>query len=74
MDLRQLAHLRPEEILAELSRCPVAYLPVGLIEWHGPHLPMGLDALNAENAARLAAGQTGGLLLPTLYCGTERER
>jgi creatinine amidohydrolase len=35
---------------------------------------LGVDPLNAENAARLAAERTGGLILPTLYWGTERER
>lgn len=74
MHTREIAHLRPDQILVELSRRPVAYLPVGPLEWHGPHLPFGVDALNAENAARLAAETTGGLTLPTLYFGTERER
>jgi creatinine amidohydrolase len=71
---RKIAHLRPEQVLEEMQRCPVAYLPLGPLEWHGPHLPLGVDALNAENAALLAADRTGGLVLPTLYWGTERER
>jgi creatinine amidohydrolase len=71
---RQIAHLRPEQVLEEMQRCPVLYLPLGPLEWHGPHLPLGVDALNAENAALLAAERTGGLVLPTLYWGTERER
>jgi creatinine amidohydrolase len=74
MQTRQIALLRPDQILAEMTHSPLAYLPVGPLEWHGPHLPLGTDALNAENAARLAAEQTGGLVLPTCYFGTERER
>jgi creatinine amidohydrolase len=74
LDTRQIALLRPDQILDEMQRCPVAYLPVGPLEWHGPHLPLGVDAFNAENAARLAADQTGGLVFPTLFWGTERER
>lgn len=74
MNTRQIAYLRPEQILAEMQRCPLAYLPVGPLEWHGPHLPLGVDALNAENAALQASKQTGGLVFPTLYWGTERER
>lgn len=74
MHSRLIAHLRPDQILAEIERCPVVYFPVGPIEWHGPHMPLGTDALNAENAARLAAEATGGLVLPTFYWGTERER
>jgi creatinine amidohydrolase len=47
---------------------------MGPLEWHGPHLPLGVDPLNAENAALQSAAQTGGLVFPTLYWGTERER
>jgi creatinine amidohydrolase len=66
--------LRPDEIVAERERCPVIYLPIGPLEWHAPHLPFGTDALNAEAAARSVAEQVGGVVLPTLFCGTERER
>jgi creatinine amidohydrolase len=74
MQTRQMALLRPEQILDEMRRCPLVYLPVGPLEWHGPHLPLGMDPLNAENAAHLAAEETGGLIFPTFYWGTERER
>lgn len=74
MDTRQIAFLRPDQILAEMQRCPLAYLPVGPLEWHGPHLPIGTDPFNAEKVAQLAAEKTGGLVLPTFYWGTERER
>jgi creatinine amidohydrolase len=74
MDTRQIALLRPDQILSEIHRCPLAYLPVGPLEWHGPHLPLGMDALNAEKVAQLAAERTGGLVFPTFYWGTERER
>jgi creatinine amidohydrolase len=74
MQSRLISHLRPDQILAEIERCPVVYLPLGPIEWHGPHLPVGTDGLNATNAARLAAEATGGLVLPTFFWGTERER
>ena len=71
---REIVYLRPDQILNEIAICPVAYLPFGLIEWHGPHLPLGVDALNASAVARLAAENTGGLVFPTCFLGTERER
>ncbi len=74
MDTQKIAYLRPEHIIEEIQRRPVAYLPIGPLEWHGPHLPLGVDPLNAENAALTAAKRTGGLVFPTLYWGTERER
>jgi len=74
MDTRQIALLRPDQVLQEINRCPLVYLPVGPLEWHGPHLPFGTDAINAEKVAYLSAEKTGGLILPTFYWGTERER
>ena len=74
MMTRQIALLRPDQISAEIAKYPVAYLPLGLLEWHGPHLPTGTDALNAEKVALLAAEKAGGLVMPTVYWGTERER
>jgi creatinine amidohydrolase len=60
--------------LAIIHEKPVAYWPLGLVEWHGPHLPFGVDAFNAEAVAFRAAEEGGGLLFPTTYLGTERER
>jgi creatinine amidohydrolase len=66
--------LRPDEILAEKKRVPVIYQPIGPLEWHGPHLPYGTDALHAEAVARQVAEMVGGVVMPTLFWGTERER
>ena len=66
--------LRPEEIVAERERCPVVYVPIGPLEWHSMHLPLGTDALNATRVALEVAARTGGVVMPTLYWGTERER
>lgn len=68
------AHCRPAEILAERKRTSLLWLPLGPLEWHGPHLPLGTDPFNAESAAYDCARRMGGLVLPTLFCGTERER
>lgn len=70
----QYEFLRPHEILEEKRRCSIVYLPLGPLEWHGPAMPYGTDPLLAEAAAREAALETGGVVMPTLYCGTERER
>ena len=41
---RQLELLRPHEIRDRLAERSVVYLPLGTIEWHCEHLPVGLDA------------------------------
>jgi creatinine amidohydrolase len=70
----RLEWLRPDEINTERARCPVVYLPIGPLEWHGPHLPVGTDPLQAEHVAQALAERAGGVVHPTLYIGTERER
>ena len=74
MKTRQIAFLRPKEIVAEQKINPIIYLPIGPIEWHGPHMPVGTDPLHASYIAEKAADLTGGLVWPTAWWGTERER
>lgn len=67
--------LRPEELNDEKKACPLVFVPVGPLEYHGPHLPVGVDPLNATQCALAACRRLGkGVVLPTLYWGTERER
>ena len=67
--------LRPGQLNAELERCPLVFVPIGPLEYHGPHLPVGMDAINATQSALEACRRLGkGVVHPTLYWGTERER
>lgn len=66
----RLEYLLPHEIRARLSEQPVVYLPLGTIEWHCEHLPVGLDALTAHGVCLNAANQDGGIVYPPLYYGT----
>lgn len=59
--------LRPDALAAIRAAIPVAYLPWGALEWHGPHLPLGLDGLVAETVAERTVRRTGGVLLPTTW-------
>ena len=47
----------------------VALLPTGIVEAHGPHLPLGTDALMATYIAEETARKTNVLLLPTVWYG-----
>ena len=67
--------LRPAQLREELARSPLVFLPVAPLEYHGPHLPVGMDPLNAGLCALEACRKLGkGVVMPTLYMGTERER
>ena len=48
---------------------PPVLLPVGALEQHGPHLPLGTDALLATSVAADAARRVGGLVAPALAYG-----
>jgi len=61
--------LTPEQLDARLAHRPIAYVPLGTIEFHGPHLPVGLDALTAHGVCVNAAGHSGGVVLPAAYQG-----
>jgi creatinine amidohydrolase len=48
---------------------PTVLLPVGALEQHGPHLPLGTDALLSTAVAADAARRVGGLVAPALSYG-----
>jgi creatinine amidohydrolase len=64
--------LRPRQIVERREQCPVAYVPLGTLEWHGPHNPVGADTLQAEGLAIRCALRGGGLVFPPLYYGESR--
>jgi creatinine amidohydrolase len=66
------AMLRPAQVVARRRECPVAYIPIGTLEWHGVHNPLGADTLQAEGLALLCARKGGGLVFPPLYYGESR--
>jgi len=66
------SQMRPRALVARRLACPVAYLPIGILEWHGYHNPLGLDGVKAERLAARLAGKFGGLVLPPLYWGDHR--
>ncbi len=45
----------------------VVILPVGSIEVHGPHLPLGTDALSIHKVCVSVAERTNSLVLPPLF-------
>src|SRR5256885_16572734 len=66
--------MRPAEIAQARARLPLAFIPIGPLEWHGPHLPMGMDGLHAHTVAMEVARRVGGVVLPTYYLGSETGR
>ncbi|MBM3214737.1 creatininase family protein [Candidatus Poribacteria bacterium] len=63
----QLQFLRPAQLEARGREFPVVYVPFGPIEWHGPHLPLGTDALKAHAVLCLTAAAYGGVVYPPFF-------
>ncbi len=51
------------------EQSPVVFLPCGATEQHGPHLPLGTDALLASALCEDVARQVDGLVAPALSYG-----
>lgn len=47
----------------------VVLVPVGSIEQHGPHSPVGVDALNALKLAEMVSEKTGAVVAPPIWYG-----
>ena len=50
----QMQYMRPGQLEELLRLFPVVYVPLGLIEWHGRHLPLGNVELTAAAIGRKA--------------------
>ncbi len=63
----QMQFMRPAQLEKAIREFPAVYVPFGLIEWHGRHLPLGNDALKAHAILVKAAELFGGVVYPPVY-------
>ena len=66
------AELAPREFQERIQAAPIAYLPLGTLEWHGEHLPLGADGLQSQGFFEHLAREAGGIVLPMLFLGPDR--
>jgi creatinine amidohydrolase len=59
-----LYELAAPDVAARLAEIPIAVVPAGSIEQHGPHLPCGTDSMASELVARALAEEVGALYVP----------
>ena len=60
--------LREEEFPAAIEKAGgLCVIPVGCLEMHGEHLPVGTDSLKGEAIVRIAAEKTGAVVFPCAY-------
>ena len=70
-ELVEYAKLTPTDFRERIAQAPIAYLPLGTIEWHGEHLPLGSDGLQSFEFMKLLAKEAGGVVLPMLFLGPD---
>jgi creatinine amidohydrolase len=63
------ADATPRDLQEMLEAAPVAYVPLGALEWHGPHNVLGLDGIKASSICERTASITGGVVFPCAFWG-----
>lgn len=64
---RRYEWLYGEELAARMQGRPLAWLPLGILEKHGAHLPWGLDGLKAHAVCLRLAERLQGVVLPASH-------
>src|SRR5512136_2909050 len=59
----------PWQVREAIANVPLAYVPLGALEWHGEHAALGLDGIKAQTICEQAARRTGGVLFPVVQWG-----
>lgn len=67
MTIYHLARLFPAQIEARLREQPLLVMPIGTVEWHSHHAPLGLDGLVAEGIGAQIADHCDGVLAPATW-------
>lgn len=63
-------YLREDEFKEAVNKsAEVCVVPVGCVEKHGPHLPIGTDVIHATQIAQKAAQREPVVVFPTIYFG-----
>jgi creatinine amidohydrolase len=69
-DINILYEMSWPEIKEQVKKCDVVIIPIGSIEQHGHHTPVGEDALNALEMAKRIAKRTQAMVAAPIWYGT----
>ncbi len=65
----KLHHMRPEQVQAAAARNAPVLIPSGVIEYHGPHLPIGTDFLIVQSLVDAIEEKTDVVAAPPVMLG-----
>jgi creatinine amidohydrolase len=68
-DVVEYQYLLPYQFEERMERCPLVYVPVGSLEWHGEHMALGNDTIKIHALCCEAARVGGGIVFPPIYYG-----
>jgi creatinine amidohydrolase len=71
--INRLLELAPGELSRIAVKKPVILIPIGTVEWHADHLPLGVDSLLSVAICEDLARRTGCVVAPLLSCGVCRD-
>jgi creatinine amidohydrolase len=63
----RLERMLPGDVRDAIAGAPIAWLPLGAVEFHAEHLPFGTDGFSAQHLVERAARRAGGVVLPWSY-------
>lgn len=69
----RLLDLTPKALKAITARNPLLLIPIGTVEWHADHLPLGVDSLMARAFCEEISTRTRTVVAPLLTCGICRD-
>jgi creatinine amidohydrolase len=64
-----LHHILPHQLTSALAAGWPLLVPSGCIEYHGPHLPLGVDTLIVETLCERVAGRVNAVVAPAFAYG-----
>ncbi len=67
---RRLLEIDSRSFERRLAGGPLVIVPIGALEAHGPHLPLGADQIQAEATALALAERVDALVAPTVPYGS----
>ena len=69
----KLLELHPQDLIKRVAKKPLIIVPIGTVEWHAAHLPLGTDNLLAQAICDDLSARTGCVVAPLLPCGICRD-
>ena len=69
----RLLEQSPRDLAKRVVKKPLILIPIGTVEWHADHLPLGVDSLLSVAICEEISKRTGCVVAPLLCCGICRD-